>query len=101
MEEVTKHFLISGRVQGVGFRQFVRAMAERLRVRGWVRNLSDGRVEALATGSAESLISFEAHLRAGPPNSQVNGLRTDKWTKKMEVAGFEVREDGQTPCCES
>jgi len=63
--------LISGRVQGVGFRWFVAGQAERLGVRGWVRNLSDGRVEIEANGPVRALEQFEKSVSIGPPLARV------------------------------
>ncbi|NJL26073.1 MAG: acylphosphatase, partial [Calothrix sp. SM1_5_4] len=60
MGDLTKHYLISGRVQGVGFRAFKHRRAVELGLRGWVRNLSDGRVEVLARGPGETLSQFES-----------------------------------------
>ena len=59
MSEHSKHYLISGRVQGVGFRAFTARHATELDLKGWVRNLNDGRVEAVATGPATVLEEFE------------------------------------------
>ena len=60
---VARRFVISGRVQGVGFRWFAKDAAAREGVTGWVRNLSDGRVEALIEGDAESVTRVERALR--------------------------------------
>jgi acylphosphatase len=59
-------FYVSGQVQGVGYRFFARAVAERLGIAGYVRNLADGRVEAYAVGTAKELDSFATELRRGP-----------------------------------
>ena len=69
---VARRYLISGRVQGVGFRWFVKAAASRERVTGWVRNLPDGRVEALVEGDAEAVIRVERAIRSGPPGARVD-----------------------------
>ncbi len=69
---VARRFLITGRVQGVGFRFFVHAAAERHGLRGWVHNLPSGHVEALAEGEHEMLEEFERQLRQGPPASRVD-----------------------------
>jgi acylphosphatase len=66
------HFLIKGRVQGVGFRWFVHREASELDLRGWVRNTEDGDVEVVASGSAEDLAELRASLREGPRGSRVD-----------------------------
>ena len=68
------HFLIKGRVQGVGFRWFVHREASELDLRGWVRNTEDGDVEVVASGSAEDLAELRASLRQGPRGSRVDRL---------------------------
>ena len=68
---VARHYLISGEVQGVGFRFFAQRVAARHQVVGYVRNLEDGRVEAHAEGSAEGIEGFKHDLAAGPAHSRV------------------------------
>ena len=68
------HFLIQGRVQGVGFRWYVHREASELDLRGWVRNTEDGDVEVVATGSAEDLAELRRSLRRGPRGSRVDRL---------------------------
>jgi acylphosphatase len=68
---IAKRFLVSGRVQGVGFRYFTQAIAERERIAGWARNLPDGRVEIEAEGDAEAMTRFEARIRTGPSGARV------------------------------
>lgn len=63
---MTSRFLISGRVQGVGFRWFTQRTAQKLGITGWVRNLPDGRVEAIGQGPPEALGAFESALKSGP-----------------------------------
>ena len=72
---VTRHYFVNGRVQGVGFRWFVRRVAEELGVVGWVRNVPDGRVETEAAGTPEQLAAFEERLRQGPPGARVTDLQ--------------------------
>jgi|SRR3569623_868403 acylphosphatase len=68
------HFLVQGRVQGVGFRWFVHREASELDLRGWVRNTEDGDVEVVAAGSAEDLDELRHSLRRGPRGSRVDHL---------------------------
>ena len=67
-------WLVSGRVQAVGFRHFTRLEAERLGVAGTVANLPDGRVEIVAAADATSLAALELRLREGPPAGRVERL---------------------------
>jgi len=71
---VARKFLISGEVQGVGFRFFAQRAAARHQVTGYVRNLVDGRIEALAEGSAQSVEAFKHDMAAGPAYSRVEHL---------------------------
>jgi acylphosphatase len=68
------HFLIQGRVQGVGFRWFVQREASELALRGWVRNTEDGHVEVVAAGDAEYLDELRTSLRRGPRGSRVDRI---------------------------
>lgn len=68
----TRRYLITGRVQGVGFRWFVEREAATLGVTGWVRNREDGRVEVVATGSREQLATLHGRLREGPRAARVD-----------------------------
>lgn len=100
MEDITKHYVISGRVQGVGFRAYTQRCARELGVNGWVRNLHDGRVEVVAAGIKDIMVLFEAKLKSGPTHGQVESLIAESW-KTFETLGFEVRKDGSEPCCEN
>lgn len=66
------HALVSGMVQGVGYRYFAYRSARRIGVTGWVRNLRNGDVEAEAQGTPESVDAFVAELRIGPQYSRVD-----------------------------
>jgi acylphosphatase len=68
------HFLIQGRVQGVGFRWYVQHEASLLDLRGWVRNTEEGDVEVVASGSAAELAKLRASLRRGPRGARVDHL---------------------------
>ena len=61
-----KHFTVSGRVQGVGFRNWAERQAEKLNLSGWVRNLSDGRVEIMAVGEEKDELAFWQACQKGP-----------------------------------
>lgn len=84
-------FIVTGRVQGVFFRQSTREKAGELGLRGWVRNREDGAVEGVVQSrDAGALEAFRQWLRRGPPRAQVQDL---EWSTCTEVApsGFEVR----------
>ena len=81
-----RQFLIAGRVQGVGFRFFAREAAVREGLRGFVRNLEDGRVELQAEGDQAALERFERALHQGPPGAEI-----------LDVAMSELPPVGQTP----
>lgn len=68
------HVWVSGLVQGVAFRYHTRVLARELGVRGWVRNLPDGRVEVWAEGERAELERLVAWLRHGPPSAHVQGV---------------------------
>jgi acylphosphatase len=74
---VARRYLVSGRVQGVGFRFFVQNIARHEGLTGRVRNLPDGRVEVVAEGDEASLIRLESALRQGPSHARVDGLEVD------------------------
>ena len=72
----TRRYLISGRVQGVGFRNFAQRTAQEIGVSGWARNLDDGRVEVQASGTSSQLDDFESRLRTGPRFADVRGFES-------------------------
>jgi acylphosphatase len=76
--KVRAHVYVSGRVQGVFFRNAIANLAERLGVTGWVRNLSDGRVEALFEGEKEKIEGEIEFCKRGPPGAAVQNLQV-KW----------------------
>jgi len=72
-----RHYYVSGRVQGVGFRHFTRVQAQQLGLVGTVKNLADGRVEIHVAGSPATLDDFESRVRQGPRHGQVEGLERE------------------------
>ena len=86
-------FLVSGVVQGVGFRWFVARHARTLGVGGYARNLPDGRVEVVAAAdAAEAIARLEEVLRAGPAHASVEGLeRQDGVKENVSSRSFDIR----------
>jgi acylphosphatase len=83
---MTVRFVVSGRVQGVGFRWFVLRSARSLGLTGYVSNLPDGHVEVVAAGTEGQIAELEALLRKGPPAARVTGV--EKIEIVDEVNGF-------------
>ncbi len=80
----TRRATVTGRVQGVGFRFFAERAARELGVRGWVRNLPNGAVEAVAEGEEEAVTRFFERLRKGPQGSRVERLAEEE----LAAGGF-------------
>ncbi|MGE4130626.1 MAG: acylphosphatase [Bdellovibrionales bacterium] len=97
MPDLTRHYLISGRVQGVGFRAFAHRVAKALHLSGWVRNLRDGRVEALVSGSAEKLAEWESQVRQGPGRAIVDAFLVREFATAKSSGEFDVQPDGSEP----
>ena len=85
------HLLVTGRVQGVYYRASTAAAARRLGLTGWVRNLSDGRVEAIAEGHIDMLHRLVDWCRDGPPHARVDSVLADWSSATGEHRGFTVR----------
>lgn len=85
---LTRRLRVRGRVQGVGFRQSLRAEARRLGCRGWVRNRSDLSVEAIVQGSEAAVEALIAWTRRGPPAARVDALEVSP--AEGELQGFEI-----------
>ena len=83
-------YVVSGRVQGVGYRYFVLKKASALGVTGFARNRNDGSVEVVAEGSDEALASFEELLREGPAFAAVSGVEREAIAPRGDP-GFQVR----------
>lgn len=88
---VARRYVISGRVQGVGFRFFTEAAAAREGLNGWVQNLPDGRVEISAEGEAEAVERFERHIAHGPPGARISDLQIDEEVPARLSTGFSIR----------
>lgn len=93
------HALVSGRVQGVAYRTWCRRQAERQALNGWVRNLSDGRVEALASGDMPALERWLESLWRGPALASVEHVA---WSAVAEppapdTDGFTIIESAEKP----
>jgi acylphosphatase len=87
---VARRYVISGRVQGVGFRYFTQDRALLEGLTGWVRNLPDGRVEALVEGDTDAVTRFERALRAGPRSARVERVYIDEEEPTGAYSTFSV-----------
>jgi acylphosphatase len=85
------HLYVSGGVQGVFFRGSARERAERLGLTGWVKNLPDGRVEALFEGPSERVREMVRWCEQGPPQAAVEDVKTEFEVSKGDLTSFEVR----------
>ncbi len=85
------HLVISGRVQGVGFRFSAYDEAKDLALAGWVRNIPGGEVEIVAEGSKENLQMLAAWARLGPPSAHVTEVREDWLDSTGEFTEFRIR----------
>ena len=85
-----RRVIISGRVQGVSFREFTRVRAVELGLCGWVRNLADGRVEALIEGESEPVAALLELVKAGPPAARVANIEEEAETPTGDLSTFEI-----------
>jgi len=88
---VRLHVYISGRVQGVFFRAYTHEEAQSLGLAGWVRNLRDGRVEAVFEGEEEKIRDMLKWCHKGPPSAHVTDVEESWLEPKGEFQGFEIR----------
>ncbi len=86
-----RRYLISGRVQGVGFRFFAEGAAVREALHGWVCNRADGRVEIAVEGDVEALVRFEREMRHGPPLARVDAIEIEHTAPTGRDTGFSIR----------
>ncbi len=91
MTEKRCRIIVSGQVQGVFYRAYAKASAEKCNVNGYVTNLSGGRVEIVAEGDEADLLSFIKLLRKGPPNAEIKEFDLDWQEAKNEFKNFEIR----------
>ncbi len=91
MECGRAHMYIEGRVQGVFYRVFARDTAMNLGLSGWVRNLYDGRVEAVLEGNHEHIKKALGEYRKGPPGASVTHIEITWETCTGEAKGFDIR----------
>jgi acylphosphatase len=89
-ELVARRAIVRGHVQGVFFRDSMRAQAERRGVTGWVANLRDGSVEAHLEGAADAVQQVIEFCSCGPPNARVEGVETTEVVPRG-FSGFQVR----------
>ena len=91
MSEARAHLFIEGRVQGVCYRAFTRDIAHTLGLNGWVRNLFDGRVEAVFEGKKEFIERAIQECYSGPPGARVTNIEV-KWEEfKGDLRGFTIK----------
>jgi acylphosphatase len=88
--EITAHVFVSGRVQGVFYREHTQRWASSLGLAGWVRNLYDGRVEAVIEGEREKIEELIANLRQGPPMADVTNVEITWEDFVGEFSGFRI-----------
>jgi acylphosphatase len=88
---VARRLVLSGRVQGVGFRFFTEELARREGLGGWVRNRPDGAVEVFLEGESESVERVEAKVRRGPPQARVDDVIADDDVPAGRAGRFDVR----------
>lgn len=91
MSKARAHLLISGRVQGVFYRAFTREAASYLGLCGWVRNLPDGRVEAIFEGNREDIEEIINQCYSGPPGARVDNIDVSWEEYKGEFQDFGIR----------
>ena len=91
MEQKRVHLVISGRVQGVFFRATTKETADMLNLVGWVKNLPDGYVEAVAEGAADDIMRFIEWCGRGPRGANVTGVETEFSDPTGEFESFDIQ----------
>lgn len=90
-EKIRKHIFLSGRVQGVGFRANARQQAQSLNVKGWIKNLFDGRVEAVVQGDKEAVTQMIKYLKKGPSFANVTDYEINNETPQENLDNFSIK----------
>lgn len=91
MSRIRVSLVVRGQVQGVGFRYFTKRTAQALELTGWVRNCTDGSVEAVLEGPKEAVNAALDDLRQGPAGGHVEKLHCEQQPYRGEFERFEVR----------
>jgi acylphosphatase len=86
---ITRHLIVTGRVQGVGYRNYMAYKARQFQITGWVRNRSDGSVEAVIQGTPENVDALIVRAHRGPPKASVAGVKVSE--ASGEFTAFETR----------
>lgn len=89
--KVRAHVIISGKVQGVNFRHYTKVKASERNVNGWIKNLPDGRVEAIFEGEEKDVKEVIEFCKKGPPSSRVENVEVEWCEFKGEYKSFEIR----------
>jgi acylphosphatase len=97
-DAIRKHWFVSGQVQGVGFRAFTYEAATDLKLKGWVRNLTDGRVEIVAEGDAPTIAKLLERVKKGPQFGRVDGVKEGTVDEKEKIGEkFEIHDSAKPP----
>jgi len=92
-EKIRAHIFVSGLVQGVFFRSYTVQKAKEFGVFGWVKNLPDGKVEAVLEGEKEKVEKLVEWMKRGPEFAKVNGIEVEWQEYKGEFENFEIRHE--------
>lgn len=83
--------IIHGRVQGVGYRYYAYTIAQQLNIRGWVKNLSDGTVEAYIEGADDDVLTFVDYLKKGPSHAVVTTVEINEAAEESTYSSFLIK----------
>jgi len=88
---ITRKYILTGRVQGVGFRWFTRHIADKYKIKGYVKNEYDGSVVVVSQGLMDNIESFETELSRGPSYARVQNMSTEPPDNDDIYQRFEIR----------